>query len=827
MFGLFDKSKGARPRGGTAGTHAAPERENADQVLAAIDHAITSGAIAEALRLVDASMQESPGPDIEFARARALFASDRFRESLWILDDLRARGWQHRLLSLQLGYVHLCLGHLEESERWMRMAVASDASDIKARNGLVNVLMQQRKTSEAIDTWKSLFGEEDVDPQRMTWIVYCEVERSNFDAAIQLGHRVLALDPEQPGVWINIGMALEGLGKREEALRAFEQAHAIDERLGSGIDAFVNVAKQSSMLGRLDDCLRIMRESLPARPSPEGHFIYAENLLKKGHFEEGWKQYEFRWMRGAQVFLRHGEGRPRWDGQDVAGKSVLVLKEQGVGDALQFLRYLPMLKQRGARVLLQRLPGLPIDVPGVDEIVDDFATATYDYYASMMSLPRVFGTTIETIPRSTPYLHADPQGVANWAARIGTRDGPNIGLVWAGNPIHTRDKERSVPLSAFAPLIDVPGARFYSLQKGAAEAELRTSPLAPKVVDLAAELVDFAETAAAIAALDLVIAVDTGVAHLAGALGRQVWLLVQKDGEWRWLEAFNTTSPWYPTMRIFRCADQGRWDDVIKRVVVELESIKEAKPASGEQMPAPPTAFVRSRSEHEARRAPVPALASVTETRYGVMQYFARQGDMGDSLAWCGEFLQPQLDFLSQIAGPGSRVLEFYPDIGAHALAIARLLGDSGHLCLAEPRALHQRVLRQNLAANHIRNVTVLRSTGVSEPRLDDLFLEQLHLLKVGTDADLPTVLAGARETLWRLRTPIFASTTQGQTLAPSLALLRECGYRCWQMLTPLFRPENFNHRTEDIFQGRAGAALICIAEEFDVDIDMSACKEL
>ncbi len=260
MFGLFDKSKGARSRRRRCRISRGARTPDADHVLAAIDHAITTGEIAEALRLVDASMQDTPGPDIEFARARALFASDRFRESLWILDDLRARGWQHRLLSLQLGYVHLCLGHLEESERWMRLAVASDGSDIKARNGLVNVLMQQRKASEAIDTWKSLFGVDDVDPQRLTWIVYCEVERGNFEAAIQLGHRVLALDPDQPGVWINIGMALEGLGKREAALQASEQAHAIDERLGSGIDAFVNVAKQSSMLGRLDDCLKIMRD---------------------------------------------------------------------------------------------------------------------------------------------------------------------------------------------------------------------------------------------------------------------------------------------------------------------------------------------------------------------------------------------------------------------------------------------------------------------------------------------------------------------------------------------------------------------------------------
>ncbi len=209
------------------------------------------------------------------------------------------------------------------------------------------------------------------------------------------------------------------------------------------------------------------------------------------------------------------------------------------------------------------------------------------------------------------------------------------------------------------------------------------------------------------------------------------------------------------------------------------------------------------------------------------MQYFARQGDLGDSLAWYGEFLQPQLDFLMQLVGPGSRVLEFYPDIGAHALAMARRVGDGGHLYLAEPRGLHQRVLRQNLAANHIRNVTVLRSASASEPRLDDLFLDQLHLLKVGIDADLPTVLEGARATLWRLRTPIFVSTTHGQTIAPTLALLRECGYRCWQMTTPLFSPRNFNHRADDIFHGRTGSALICIAEEFDVDIDMNACVEL
>ncbi len=360
---------------------------------------------------------------------------------------------------------------------------------------------------------------------------------------------------------------------REQALGAFEEATRIDDRLGSGLDAFVNVGKQLAMLGRLDAALKLLEARLPAQPNIEGHFIYGETLLKAGRFHEGWKHYEFRWMRGVQVFLRHKSRHPIWNGQDLRGKTILVLKEQGMGDTIQFVRYLPMLKQRGATVLLQKVPGFDRSFTGVDRIVELEDALEFDYYISLLSLPRVFGTDIDSIPQSVPYLHANADGVAHWAKQLGDRIALRVGLLWAGNPIHKRDSERSMSLESLAPLLEIPGAHFYSLQKGSGESQVDASPLKDRITPLGPQLKDFEDTAAVISLLDLVIGVDTAVAHLAGAMGKPMWLLVQKDGEWRWLTDDRTDSPWYPTMRIFRQSTLRNWRDTVQQVRIALEAV--------------------------------------------------------------------------------------------------------------------------------------------------------------------------------------------------------------------------------------------------------------
>ena len=330
----------------------------------------------------------SPPGDTDQALARAdeLFSLRRYWEALWVLENLQSRGVGHATLPLRIGRTHLALGNFRDAENWMRKALAASPDSTDARDGVISALVEQGEAAAAIAEWKTLYGPDDRDPRRLTWMVSCLAQKGDFADAEAAARRLLAIEPNQPGVWINLGIALEGQGQREQALGAFEEATRIDDRLGSGLDAFVNVGKQLAMLGRLDAALKLLEARLPAQPNIEGHFIYGETLLKAGRFHEGWRHYEFRWMRGVQVFLRHKSGHPIWNGQDLRGKTILVLKEQGMGDTIQFVRYLPMLKQRGATVLLQKVPGFDRSFAGVDRIVELEDSLEFDYYISLLSL---------------------------------------------------------------------------------------------------------------------------------------------------------------------------------------------------------------------------------------------------------------------------------------------------------------------------------------------------------------------------------------------------------------------------------------------------------
>jgi hypothetical protein len=266
--------------------------------------------------------------------------------------------------------------------------------------------------------------------------------------------------------------------------------------------------------------------------------------------------------------------QPRWDGRECHDRIVLLHAEQGFGDALQFCRYVPLVAAR-ARVLLEvprPLLRLLSGLEGVEQIVaEGDKLPSFDFCAPLMSLPHVFGTELETIPARTPYLAAPPARVAAWRERLAALPRRRIGLVWAGNPrphqpeANAVDRRRSTSLDRFAPLAEVPGVSFVSLQKGAAAVQSRTPPSGMVVHDWTEELVDFAETAALVEALDLVISVDTSVVHLVGALGKEIWMLNRFDGCWRWL-LDRTDSPWYPTLRQFRQRRPGDWDGVISDI---------------------------------------------------------------------------------------------------------------------------------------------------------------------------------------------------------------------------------------------------------------------
>ncbi len=328
----------------------------------------------------------------------------------------------------------------------------------------------------------------------------------------------------------------------------------------------------------------LYEKHLPSRPSLAGHNDYAYALLTSGRLAEGWKQYEFRWMRAPLLQLRPGFNRPVWGGQDLTGRVVLLRAEQGFGDIFQFVRYAPLVKAMGATVLLQVREGLERlarGFAGVDQVLDRSKSESlphFDFYINLPSLPRVFNTTLESIPADIPYLHADPADVARWSLKLGDRGKLRVGLAWAGSPTHSNDRFRSMDLGLLKPVLEVAGVRFVSLQKGPAAQTAGMLPEGVDWIDAGAELEDFSDTAAVISELDLVLCVDTAVAHLAGALGKPVWVMVAQPADFRWLEG-REDSPWYPTLRLFRQSRRDDWTDVVERVKAALEERVREGPA--------------------------------------------------------------------------------------------------------------------------------------------------------------------------------------------------------------------------------------------------------
>ncbi|MHC5543527.1 glycosyltransferase family protein, partial [Singulisphaera rosea] len=299
-------------------------------------------------------------------------------------------------------------------------------------------------------------------------------------------------------------------------------------------------------------------------------------------FARGWPEYEWRWKcpgRGMPTF-----GLPLWDGQDLAGRTILLHTEQGFGDTLQFLRFARDVKRKGGIVALlcpEPLASLLASCPWIDRIIPPGMTASgFSCHAPLMSLPAILGTTLETLPAEVPYLSPSPERVESWGRRLGGRTEFKVGITWQGNPKHRMDRRRSFALAHYAGLAGLEGVRLISLQKGFGVEQLLENAGNFSVEDLetsgAEALTDFNETAAVIRNLDLVVTADMSVAHLAGSLGAPVWVALSSVAEWRWME-HREDCPWYPSMRLFRQSMEGDWGEVFGRIERELSALVRSK----------------------------------------------------------------------------------------------------------------------------------------------------------------------------------------------------------------------------------------------------------
>ncbi|MGH7179786.1 MAG: tetratricopeptide repeat protein [Tepidisphaeraceae bacterium] len=394
-------------------------------------------------------------------------------------------------------------------------------------------------------------------------------QSQRFEEAISHLQKAVELDPTDPFTFNDLARTLMSAGRVDEAVDSARRAVSLKPDLS---DAHATLGMIDQQRRRLDDALVELNKAIELDPNDGvAHFGRATTYLLQGDFARGWPEYE--WRRRMPLWRDTGDrlARPRWDGSDPRGRTILVYAEQGLGDSIHFARYVPMLCDRGARVAVYVQPPLfPLfrTLPGVWRLISPGAALPdFDLHTPLPSLPLAFGTTVDSIPANVPYLRADPDHAAKFKTLLGERDGrTRVGLCWAGNPEHISDRLRSMLAEALAPLAKISGVQFHSIQK-----DRRTDDPFPDglaLIDHASGLKDFADTAALIDSLDLVITVDTSVAHLAGAIGKPVCLMLDTAHDWRWLLG-RDDSPWYPTMKLVRQPTQGDWSAVVAQIAEE------------------------------------------------------------------------------------------------------------------------------------------------------------------------------------------------------------------------------------------------------------------
>jgi Flp pilus assembly protein TadD len=379
-----------------------------------------------------------------------------------------------------------------------------------------------------------------------------------YSEALLCYEEAIRLARDMPEPHNNMGNALRHLGRYEEAARCFLEAIRLRPDY---FQAFRNLGDTLSAAAMYEDAAACYQQALRLGPDiPETHVALAYAWMTAGNLKDGWREYEWRWKTAHAPVIDFAQ--PRWDGSPLEGKTILLWAEQGLGDTLHFIRYATLAAEAGGRVVVECQSGLAElveTVAGVQRaIVYGNPLPEFAVQAPLQSLPAICGTTLETIPARVPYLSVRPEWRARWQGRTGGAGGLKAGLVWAGNPLNPNDANRSIPSRCFAPWKELPGIRWFSLQKNPPGA---LPPLA--IDDLSAEILDFRDTAALVEQLDLVISADTAVAHLAGALGKPVWTLLPFAPDYRWMIG-RDDSPWYPTMRLFRQPVPGDWDSVIR-----------------------------------------------------------------------------------------------------------------------------------------------------------------------------------------------------------------------------------------------------------------------
>ncbi len=507
-------------------------------------------------------------PDVLCHYALTLMERSKYPEALRALHRAVTINSKHVESFYHLGNALKILGDDDRAMRAYMRVLALNPKHAETLNNLGTLLNDQKRYAAAI-----LFFHRAIVAQPDCLMAYNNIGVSlaalnMLDEAQQFYNHALKQKPDYPEAWNNLGIIFRLRGQFEESANCFRKALTLRPIYAEARNNLGNALKDC---GEMDEAILSYRHAVQLRDTGDNHHNLALALMAAGRLQEGWREYEWRWKSNQLASGFRSFAQPLWQGELAKGKTLLLHAEQGFGDTIQFCRYATLAAERGLRIILEVQPplaNLMKSLAGVETVIARGEPLPhFDLHCPLLSLPLVFDTSLETVPARNPYLAAADEAISIWRGRLAEYDDClKVGLVWAGKPqrhtpdLAATDRRRSMPPEYLTPLADLEDTRFFSLQKAGPAA-----PAALRFVDHMDQCRDFADTAALIANLDLVISVDTAVAHLAAAIGKPVWLLNRFDTCWRWLRD-REDSPWYPSLRIFRQPRPGAWESVVARV---------------------------------------------------------------------------------------------------------------------------------------------------------------------------------------------------------------------------------------------------------------------
>ncbi len=744
-------------------------------------------------------------------------------------------------------------GHTEKAIAYARRAVALDPALHALWNLLGNKLLGQGRHPDAERAWRQSLRIDDRQAQVWNNLAVTLGHLNREDEAITAYRRALGIDPDLADGLNNLALALHGRDQSDEALTLLRRCTAQHPAYALG---WANLGMVLQGMGELEEAIAAIDQALALTPDHPG-WLWNQSLayLTLGNFSAGWARFETRYhpARGDSNFPDPGVSSPMWQGEPLAGKSLLLVKEQGFGDQIQCLRFARDLAAQGAIIDVWVHPALAAlfaTAPGIRRVFTEKPADPYDYWAYLMSLPARLRVSEDSLTTGfTPYLLAEPEKLARATAQIDTfaQGRLRVGINWAGNPTHPNDRHRSLPVQLLASLLKISEIAWISLQKervGAAQEQVNAGQLLP----LGDAIADFGDTAALLAGLDLLITVDSAVAHLAGAMGVRTWLWLPAKPDYRWMRE-RTDTPWYPTVQLWRQPQLGDWRPVIdamgQSLADHLGSLWE------------PSSFNHGASEGrvETQALVLAGPQRLIPGRHGWFVYNRQDQYVGQALENYGEYAEYEVQWFSRLLArrPGEDVVEVGANIGSQAVPLAKLARNYFGF---EPQPSVFHVLCANLAVNHLNNARAfpfgvgdheglmhlptvdyavegnfggitLLSEGAGMP-VDvvelDAFLPKvapglkLGLLKVDVEGMEHAVLSGA-ETLIRRDQPFLYVENNRIEQSPALIrLLWSFGYQLFWHCPLLFNPDNHFANPHDKYPGIAACNLLGVPAGVEID---------